>query len=133
MKGLPVLYIVMIGLTGCAEPQADQGRLAAQGLIQEDAPVKAVAQVVIAAPAAKILGLLTNVGAWPQWQPGISTAAIHGNPAVGAKFDWSSGSMQIHSTMQLIDPERVCWTGRVLHLHAIHCWTLSSLPDNTVW
>jgi hypothetical protein len=32
-----------------------------QGAIQEDAPVKAAAEIVIAAPPRNIMGLLTNI------------------------------------------------------------------------
>jgi len=123
----------MIGLAGCSESAANRDRLAAQGLIQEDAPVRAAAAIVIAAPAARIMGLLTNISGWPQWQPDISKAIVHGNTAIGTQFVWSTGGMDIHSTIQLVDPEKaICWTGRMFHLHAIHCWTLSLLPDDEV-
>jgi hypothetical protein len=61
MKGIAALYVLVIVLTGCTETATNEDRLAARGLIQEDAPVKAVAQIIIAAPAAKILGLLLIV------------------------------------------------------------------------
>jgi uncharacterized membrane protein len=86
VKELAILYVLIIGLTGCAESATNRDRLAAQGLIQEDAPVKAAAEVIIAAPAAKIFGLLTDIGGWPQWQPDISQARIHGHPVVGTQF-----------------------------------------------
>jgi len=38
--------------------------------------------------------------------------------------------MDIHSTIWMLDRERaMCWTGRMWHIHAIHCWALISLPD----
>jgi hypothetical protein len=133
VKGLAIFYVLMVGLAGCTESGANRNRLAAQGSIQEDAPVKAAAEIAIAAPAQKIMGLLTNISGWPQWQPDISKATVHGNTAVGTQFVWSTGGMDIHSTIQLVDPERsICWTGRMLHIHAIHCWTLSLLPNDKV-
>ncbi len=130
---LILVVVLMFGLAGCTGSAASRNHLAAQGLIQEDAPVKAAAEIVIAAPAQKIMGLLTNVGDWPKWQPEISKATIHGIPAVGTPFVWSTGGMDIHSTLQRIDPDRsICWTGRMLYFHAIHCWMLSVLPDGKV-
>jgi uncharacterized protein YndB with AHSA1/START domain len=132
-KKLAVGFVGMVMLAGCGVSAANRDRLAAQGSIQEDAPVKAVAEIVIAAPPNKIMGLLTNIRDWPQWQPDISKATVHGSTVVGTEFVWSTGGMDIHSTIQLVDPERsICWTGRMLHIHAIHCWTLTVLSDDTV-
>jgi hypothetical protein len=64
---------------------------------------------------------------------GFSKALVHGNTAIGTQFVWSTGGMDIHSTIQRVDPGKaICWTGRMFHIHAIHCWTLSSLPDDKV-
>lgn len=133
MKRPAVLAVWLLALAGCARSEIDRDRLAASGSIEESAPVKAVAEIVIAAPASRIFGLLTNVDAWPIWQADIAKAKIHGSPAVGAEFDWSPGSLEIHSTIRLLDPGKaICWTGRMLHLHAVHCWTLSAFPDDAV-
>jgi uncharacterized protein YndB with AHSA1/START domain len=114
---------------GCAQSEADRDKLAAQGFIREDAPVKAAAAVIIAAPDSKVWALLTDIRGWPKWQPAISKAAIQGSPAKGVPFFWSTGGMNIESTIQLIEPDRaICWTGRMYHLHAIHLWTLTPLP-----
>jgi hypothetical protein len=41
--------------------------------------------------------------------------------------------MTIHSTIRLFDPDRtIGWTDRAFHIHAIHVWTLSPLPDGRV-
>jgi hypothetical protein len=133
VKGLALLYVFMIVLAGCAGSSADRDGLAAQGLIQEGAPVKAVAEIIIAAPASKIMGLLTDIKDWPKWQPDIYKTTIQGNSAAGIQFVWSTGGMNIHSTIRLIDPDRtICWTGRMLHVHAIHCWVLNSLRNGRV-
>ena len=133
VKRFAILCVSVIGLAACAEPAADRDLLAARGLIQEDAPVKAAAEIIIVAPAGKILGLLTDIGGWPRWQLDISKATNHVHPSVGSQFVWSTGGMDIHSTIQMLDSERaICWTGRMLHVHAIHCWALISLPDDRV-
>jgi hypothetical protein len=127
-----MLVSLLIGPTGCTESAASLNRLAAQGLIQENAPVRATAQIVVAAPAAKIMRLLTNINGWPEWQSDISKATVKGSTVVGAQFVWSTGGMDIYSAIRLLDPETVCWTGRMLHIRAIHCWTLNVLPDQRV-
>jgi TnpA family transposase len=65
-----ISYALMIGLTGCAGSTADRDKLAAQGLIQESAPVKAAAEIIIAVPETKVWNLLTDIKDWPKWQPG---------------------------------------------------------------
>jgi hypothetical protein len=126
-------YALMIALTGCAESAAYQDRLAAQGLILENAPIKATAEISIAAPQTKIWGLLTNIRYWAKWQSDIAKTSIPGDPAVGTQFSWSTDRMNIHSTIQLIDPERaICWTGHVVYFRAIHCWSLSPLPAGRI-
>jgi hypothetical protein len=130
---LLVVAYVMTGLTACSASKVDRDELAAQGMINERAPVKARVQIVIQAPAAKIWGLLTNIKNWATWQPDITDVAIQAGPAVAVPFTWSTGGMTIHSTIRLFDPDRtVGWTGRAFHIHAIHIWTLSPLPDGRV-
>jgi hypothetical protein len=133
MKRFALGSTLMIGLTACTNSAADRDALATQGLIQESAPVKAAAEIIIAAPASKVWNLLTDIKDWPKWQPDISKSSIQSDPALGSQFSWSSGGMDIRSTVRLLDPQKaICWTGRVWHIHAIHCWTLSALPDGRI-
>jgi hypothetical protein len=133
VKRFALWYALMIGLTGCAGSAADRDKLAAQGLTQESAPVKAAAEIIITAPEAKVWNLLTDIKDWPKWQPDISKSSIQSDSAIGRQFSWSTGGMDIHSTIQLLDPKKaICWTGRVWFIHAIHCWTLSALPDGRI-
>ena len=131
--GLPVIAFLMTGLSACSASKVDRDSLAARGLIDESAPVKATAQVVIQAPPTKIWGLLTNIKDWSRWQPDISPVAIEAAPAVPVPFIWSTGGMTIHSTIRLMNADRtIGWTGRAFHIHAIHLWTLSPQPDGRV-
>jgi len=128
-----VSAFLVTGLTACGASTFDRDNLAAQGMINERAPVKTRVQIIIQAPAARIWGLLTNIKGWATWQPDISEVAIQAAPAVTVPFTWSTGGMRIHSTIRLFDPDRaVGWTGRAFHIHAIHVWALSPLPDGRV-
>jgi hypothetical protein len=119
--------------SACSVSKVDRDNLAAQGLIDERAPVKATVQIIIEAPPAKIWDLLTDIRDWATWQPDISKVVIQAAPAVTVPFNWSTGGMTIHSTIRLFDPDRsVGWTGRAFHIHAIHIWPLSPLPDGRV-
>jgi hypothetical protein len=131
-KLLPFVF-VMNGLTACSAWKFDRDSLAAQGVIDESAPVKAMVQIIIQAPPAKIWGLLTNIKDWTKWQPDISEVAIQAAPEATVPFTWSTGGMTIHSTIRLFDPDRrIGWTGRAFHIHAIHVWTLRPLADGRV-
>jgi hypothetical protein len=117
-------------LCGC-DPGRDQA--AADGRIEAHAPVLAVADIAIRAPATKVWSLLTDIQKWPEWQPGISDVSLQGDGGIGTTFVWTAGSMTIHSTIRRFEPQRaICWTGRALIFHAIHCWQLESRPDGTV-
>jgi hypothetical protein len=130
---LLVCALFMTGLAACSASKTDRDNLAAQGMIDEGAPVKATVQIVIRAPLEKIWGLLTNIKDWATWQPDISDVAIQAPPGLTVPFTWSTGGMTIHSTIRLFAPGRtVGWTGRAFHIHAIHIWTLSPLPDGRV-
>ncbi len=107
--------------------------LAARGEIDPTAPVIAHASLAIDAPPAIVWALLTDIDHWPDWQPGIDKASIvgpaHGEAAPGVRFDWSTGSVTIHSRIAALVPrQRLAWTGRMLLFRAVHCWRLTALP-----
>jgi hypothetical protein len=130
---LLTFVLAIAGLTACSASKIDRDSLAAQGLIDESAPVKAMVQIIIQAPPARIWGLLKNIKDWTTWQPDISEVAIQAAPQVAVPFTWSTGGMTIHSTIRLFAPDRsIGWTGRAFHIHAIHIWTLRPLPDGGV-
>lgn len=105
-------------------------QLAADGQIQQDAPVKASSEIVIDAPPERVWAILTDVNDWPKWQRDISRADMRGPLQPGAEFTWTSG-MQINSRIALLRPPQAFgWTGKAHNARAIHVWKLEPLPNN---
>ena len=102
--------------------------LARSGSIQEDAPIKASADVVIDASPEKVWTVLTAVSDWPKWQPKISHAEIAGPVERGMPFTWGGGGVLIKSRFALVEPDaRLSWTGTSMNAHAIHQWKLERI------
>jgi uncharacterized membrane protein len=124
------LSAVTLCLGGCAPSADDLHALAARGSIQEDAPVKAEARIVIQAPQARVWAILADIQHWPRWQTDITHVAITRSPAAGVTFSWSLGNNNITSRIVVFEPVRMIgWTGRVFTSRAIHLWALTTLPD----
>jgi uncharacterized membrane protein len=124
------LCAIVICLGGCGRSAKDLEALAARGSIQEDAPVKAHAQIIIGAPQATVWEILADVKGWPKWQTDIDHVSITRNPAPGVSFSWSLNDTAITSRIVVFDPNRMIgWTGRVFTARAVHLWTLTALPN----
>jgi uncharacterized protein YndB with AHSA1/START domain len=122
------ILAVLLALAACGRSETP-GQMAAQGQIDENAPIKVALQISIAAPPAKVWGILSNIGAWPTWQSDITNTAVDGVPGDGVLFSWTAQGTSVHSRIQLFQPDRaLAWTGTVVNFHAIHVWTLTALP-----
>jgi uncharacterized protein YndB with AHSA1/START domain len=105
-------------------------KLAANGQIQETAPVKASAEIVIHASPEKVWRLLTDIDQWPTWHSAISVARINGPVEPGTIFGWTSGGPKIKCRIALVHPAtQLAWTGTTFGGNAIHVWSLGLLPD----
>ena len=72
--------------------------------------------------------LISDVGRWPSWHPGIRSVAVDGPAGPGMDFRWRPGPYRIHSTVEEFWPgQRISWTGRSLGVAARHVWTIR--PD----
>ncbi len=93
--------------------------------VDRNSPVFAEGTVSIDAPAASVWAVLTDFANWPAWQSEVSAVTIHGDPAPGVKFKWSSGPGKIRSTIVDFDaPTAVVWSGKTLGIKALHAWQL---------
>ena len=132
---IPVLLLLILLFSrGCCKSLTVLNHLAASGSIQEDAPVKTYLQVQIDAPPKKVWALLIDVAYWPKWQRDIKSVTVTGPLAIGTRFSWKIGGTNIHSQVQLYEPEhRLGWTGTALTAKAVHIWELKGeSPDRTL-
>ncbi len=100
--------------------------------IDEHAPMVARQQIMIDAPIHKIWTLETDINHWPEWQPGVTSAALDGGMAVGSVFRWKGQGLRITSTLQEVEaPRRIGWTGKAMGIDAVHVWTFEPQGGST--
>jgi hypothetical protein len=101
--------------------------------INHQAPLIAHQEILIQAPPEVVWKTHTDINAWSQWQPGISTAKLAGSLAVGSIFQFKSGGLTITATIQVVEPnQRIGWTGQALGAQARHIWLLTSHQNGTL-
>lgn len=94
-------------------------------MIDEDAPVIARAEIVIAAAPSAVWAVLTDIARWPDWFPRITAASIDGPVAVGSVIHWRTGAMTIASRLTMVeDARRLDWDGMSDGTRGLHSWTL---------
>jgi uncharacterized protein YndB with AHSA1/START domain len=130
MQRHATLCALLLALAGCGPNPAEQERLAAKGAIDDGAPVQAEAEIIIAAPQAKVWNLLAGIKDWPSWHPEIGKITIDAPPGMDVPFSWSPGTIPIYAKIKLFSAETtMAWSGRLLYIGAIHVWTLAPLSD----
>lgn len=125
--------LCLLALTACAPSDDALSSLGRQQQIQENAPVKASAEVVIHAPIERVWTVFTDVQQWPRWQHDISKTSLSGPLANDVSFTWQAGGTPIYSHVVVFTPQKtVVWTGKASIAKAVHVWTFTSLgPDST--
>ncbi len=121
-----------LALTGCGKPMADLNRLAAEGSIDDAAPVMAHVQVEVQAPAERVWAVLVDLPSWPRWHQGIESVSGP-SLSLGSSVVWTTGGTKIHAEVRSFQPPyRLSWTGKAYTAKAVHLWTLTALaPDRT--
>jgi uncharacterized protein YndB with AHSA1/START domain len=121
----------VLTIVGCGDSLTTLNRLSAVGSIHEDAPVTTHLQIKIAAPPEKVWALLIGAPSWPTWAKQIDSVTVEGPLENGTRFSWKTGGTDIHSQVQLFQPERrLSWTGTALTAKAVHVWELQPQPGN---
>ena len=98
--------------------------------INREAPVQARAELLIDASPEQAWALLSNIGQWSRWRPGINRIAVNGSIEPGTEFSWRDGRVPITSRLVVVEPERrIVWTGRSLGMDAVHVWEFEARDD----
>ena len=98
--------------------------------ISRTAPAIARASLRIHAPRAHVWAILSNLSAWPAWNPGVSRISVLGSPAAGVHFEWVAGGLFIRSRIEVYDaPQAIGWTGAAPLISARHVYRLTDLDD----
>jgi len=96
------------------------------------APLTAHKEITIDAPLARVWKIQTDIENWPEWQPGVTSAKLEGELAVGTVFRWKAAGLNITSTIQVLEPQRqIGWTGNSLGMRAVHMWRFEPQGDST--
>ncbi len=129
--------VVLMGcvlLTACGPSEGKLSTLGHAQAVDENAPVKASANMIISAPVKRVWALLVAIPNWPHWQPEVSSATLDGSFEEGTSFTWTTGDNKIQSRIVLVKPEKaVAWTGHASVAKAVHVLTLTAMePDKTM-
>ena len=101
-----------------------------------NAPVFATGEIEMAADPETVWAVMADIGRWPDWNPDITEATVHGPVQTGTTFDWKSGPGTIRSTFQVVERlTELSWTGKTMGIPAIHVYRLrpsDQHPGHTV-
>lgn len=101
--------------------------------INTNAPVFARKEIIINAPIEKVWQIQSNLEAWPEWQPDITSIQLDGGFKVGATFRWKAQGLTIQSRIHTLQADRrIGWTGTALGMYAIHNWAFEPHGEATL-
>jgi hypothetical protein len=93
--------------------------------IDRDAPVQASASIDIVAHPEAVWSLLTDLRAWPSWNPDVKKVTLEGPVAPGTVFTWKAGGSTITSRIESMHaPNSIVWTGGTRGIDAVHVWRI---------
>jgi len=101
--------------------------------INEDAPVVAKVQIEIEADIDTVWNIMANIEAWPNWNPDVKDAVLHGDLKPGTHFQWKSGPGKITSVLQNVEPPHLlAWTGKTMGINAIDIFKFEFVDGKTI-
>lgn len=101
--------------------------------IDRSAPATAAGELDIAASPEVVWDVISNIEAWPSWNPDVKTATLQGPLAVGSVFRWRAGGVSLTSTLGAVDPPReLSWSGRAMGIRAIHTFRFEPNDGGTL-
>jgi carbon monoxide dehydrogenase subunit G len=100
--------------------------------INREAPAVETADVFIKAPIETVWSVLSDLGCWPSWNPGVSKIKVNGPVKVGTSFEWVAGKSKLVSRIkEMNSPRRIAWSGKTLGIRAMHVWELAEKGEGT--
>lgn len=101
--------------------------------VNRNAPVVVDLEVFTHAALTTVWNLHTDIDRWPDWNPHIERAHLHGPLRVGETFDWLTAGLEITSTIgELVPQRRIAWGGRAHGIDGLHVWTLTPQPGGVL-
>ena len=101
--------------------------------IDQNAPVIAHEQILIAADAQTVWDVLSDIEHWPSWNEAVRSVAVHGPVAPGTSFRWKAGPGTIKSRIAEVDaPRRIVWTGVTLGIRAVDAFSFEAAEGGTL-
>ena len=93
--------------------------------IDRKAPAIARGSIQIEASPETVWDIVSDIERWPEWNPDVTDAELHGSLAAGGTFTWKAGPGKIRSSLSEVDaPRRIAWTGKTLGISAVHTWVI---------
>jgi uncharacterized protein YndB with AHSA1/START domain len=87
----------------------------------------------IAAPPATVWAVISDIAAWPTWNPEIRSVSFDGPLEPGSEFRWKSGPSSLVSLLEVVDPPReIGWTGTTMGIRAIHVFRFEPIEGGTL-
>ncbi|AXV39856.1 SRPBCC family protein [Methanobacterium sp. BAmetb5] len=100
--------------------------------VNEKAPVLAKVEIEIDADPHTVWDILTDIEAWPRWNPDVKEVILHGKLEPGTHFQWKAGPGKISSVLQNIEPpHRIAWTGKTMGINAIDVFKIEGVEGKT--
>jgi carbon monoxide dehydrogenase subunit G len=100
--------------------------------IDRAAPAIAEGQIDIEAVPDVVWSVLSDLSAWPSWNPDVKSMAVDGPVEAGTTFRWKAGSASLTSTLRNVDPPReIGWTGTTMGIKAVHVFTFEPSDGGT--
>ena len=101
--------------------------------IDRDAPAAAEGSTRIAAPPETVWAVISDIAAWPTWNPEIRSVTFDGPLKPGSEFRWRSGPSSLVSRLEVVDPPReIAWTGRTMGIRAVHVFRFEEADGGTL-